>query len=55
MDYADDEANGLKKLRSSIETANIKVFELTMKLEEANEGSAFTCIIGMRKEKLGVD
>ena len=63
-DYVDDEANEFKKLRSSIETANInelrkaihqhdeKVFELTMKLEEASEGSAFARIISMRKEKL---
>ena len=63
-DYVDDEANELKKLRSSIETANInelrkaihqhdeKVFKLTMKLEEASEGSAFARIISMRKEKL---
>ena len=29
-----------------------KVFELTMKLEEASEGSALARIIGMRKEKL---
>lgn len=42
----------MNELGKAIHQHDEKVFELTMKLEEASEGSALARIISMRKEKL---